>query len=1000
MAPQKLRSQTVPLRDDAARRPTAWRAQGGWVEPMWLALRPTQAPPLELVGAERAAAAGLPALLLPRLGHPDRRGGWVSPPGGGGELLDDATSADDRLQAQLRTERRWCGVIQAGHRVWVRVLRGSQTAPLGLLGSAAQAPHALETASQRRGADSVERALMDWVEAAESWRGSVQRAMVRASRSAWARVVGAHPGAPHAGPMAEPAAGTALREVLELWSVLLASGRGLLPHGARADAPSLRLAGATLRAALPVWPGVPAATAGPARPPGSPRPWPRWSDELLVAAADDLLGATSPLRAQELGGASAEELELHLDPLLLGACYEELADTSPSTHEVREVRKHAGATASPARLAPARGRFYTPPSLLRLGARRAIGQRAADHSAAEVAKLRVLDPAMGCGGFLCEALDVLHEQVVWRRERSELRVDAPSDQEGATSSSAGLRVDLARRCLFGVDSDPAATRIARLVVWLRVGVPQTLPLPLTPGLRWGDALTGGPPPGQVDTPPVEGGAPADRGAAAAAEARDTEQAPGICWASAFPAVWADGAGGAPGFDVIVGNPPYVGESGNRGALRRARSSWVAPRAPGKTDLWHFFALLAGRLLAPDGVHLFVVPPYWRTATGATAVRRLLLGELTLVDFMDLGGQRVFARAPGQHTCVYLARRRARPAGAPKASAPPPPTWTRIGPGLAGGSFAGLHRAVVAGGALDEGELLRVVRVGSDDLRLVPERLSALRARMEAGALRLDGSLLRQGIVANPARLRDGGIERGVFVLTRAEALRLGSLTAEERDCVVPFLSPGEVPALGPLPEPALVLLYLAAGGCPDPAQLPTLVRHLRPFEDRLRARREVKTEHIAWYHLHWPREREIFEQPGLLLPRQCTTPRCCYSPGGLFVDLGCNVIRAAELRERTGWDARALAALLCSAVVRLWLAAFGKRKGRIFQLDQGPLRELPIPAAAPALQAQLRDLAETAVSGARTAEWEEPVDRVAAEAYGVGLEQVYELLGWLEDSPA
>lgn len=119
--------------------------------------------------------------------------------------------------------------------------------------------------------------------------------------------------------------------------------------------------------------------------------------------------------------------------------------------------------------------------------------------------LRVCDPAMGCGAFLLEAMRQL------------------------SARAGGARGAVARGCLFGVDLDPTAVEIARASLAIEAGIALDEPA-LTEALREGDALLGSAP-----------GQPA-------------RLAGGVSWDESFSL-------GDKGFDVIVGNPPWVSYAG-------------------------------------------------------------------------------------------------------------------------------------------------------------------------------------------------------------------------------------------------------------------------------------------------------------------------------------------------------------------------------------------------------------------------------------------------------
>ena len=107
------------------------------------------------------------------------------------------------------------------------------------------------------------------------------------------------------------------------------------------------------------------------------------------------------------------------------------------------------------------GAFYTPSSLVEPTVARALG---------DTRSPRVCDPAMGTGVFLVAALDRLGGR--------------PSAGEAAT-----LR-RVARRNLFGVDRDPLAVDLARVALWLEVGDPDWPADALDTQLRVGDSLLG------------------------------------------------------------------------------------------------------------------------------------------------------------------------------------------------------------------------------------------------------------------------------------------------------------------------------------------------------------------------------------------------------------------------------------------------------------------------------------------------------------------------------
>jgi len=131
------------------------------------------------------------------------------------------------------------------------------------------------------------------------------------------------------------------------------------------------------------------------------------------------------------------------------------------------------------------GGHYTPMPIVRRAASAALEPLCRQRGAADILRLRILDPAVGSGRFLLAALDVLAK---------------------AAGRIAEGRAAIARRCLFGVDVCPEATSLARRRLAEAAGVEEgdlranivtadalLADLPLTLGVEAFDAVLTNPP---------------------------------------------------------------------------------------------------------------------------------------------------------------------------------------------------------------------------------------------------------------------------------------------------------------------------------------------------------------------------------------------------------------------------------------------------------------------------------------------------------------------------
>lgn len=241
---------------------------------------------------------------------------------------------------------------------------------------------------------------------------------------------------------------------------------------------------------------------------------------------------------------------------------------------------------------------------------------------AELETVRILDPACGSGAFLIEAFDQLYAAYQEATERlADLRGQRSLFDPDAT---------ILGKNLFGVDINEEAVQICRLSIWIKTAQRGRQLTALDRTIRPGNSL--------VADPSV------DRRSA-------------FDWQAAFPEVVAAG-----GFDLVVGNPPYV---------RQERLADLKPHLErtfrafhGMADLYVYFFEQGLRLLRPGGRLSFVVTNKWLKAGYAEPLRRLLAEEAWTEEIVDLGhAKQVFPDADVFPSLVRLRR--------PLPAAPPP-----------------------------------------------------------------------------------------------------------------------------------------------------------------------------------------------------------------------------------------------------------------------------------------------------------------------------------------
>lgn len=151
--------------------------------------------------------------------------------------------------------------------------------------------------------------------------------------------------------------------------------------------------------------------------------------------------------------------------------------------------------------------------------------------------LRVVDPACGSGAFLIQAFKYLYEERQWIVKELE-RVTGVT---GLFDTHSAMRAVLSKN-IYGTDINAESVEITRLALWLHTALPNQPLTSLDRNIRCGNSLIGH---------------DFYRQAGIIRELfgeDEQERVNTFDWKKAFPEIYE---GEDPGFDCVIGNPPYV-----------------------------------------------------------------------------------------------------------------------------------------------------------------------------------------------------------------------------------------------------------------------------------------------------------------------------------------------------------------------------------------------------------------------------------------------------------
>jgi hypothetical protein len=182
--------------------------------------------------------------------------------------------------------------------------------------------------------------------------------------------------------------------------------------------------------------------------------------------------------------------------------------------------------------------------------------------------VKVCDPACGSGAFLNQALSYFIEE-------HKFVDDIIAELTNTPLRLFDTDLQILENNIFGVDINDESVEIAKLSMWLRTAQPGRKLSDLSNNIKCGNSL--------IDDPAVAG----DKS---------------FNWEKEFPTVFEKG-----GFDVVIGNPPYVlcqPSNTDETTLSFYKSFEVASY---KIDLFHLFFEKAIQILTNNGKLGFITP---------------------------------------------------------------------------------------------------------------------------------------------------------------------------------------------------------------------------------------------------------------------------------------------------------------------------------------------------------------------------------------------------------
>jgi len=439
-----------------------------------------------------------------------------------------------------------------------------------------------------------------------------------------------------------------------------------------------------------------------------------------------------------------------------------------------------------------------------------------------------------------------------------------------------------------------------------------------------------------------------------------------------------------GFDVVIANPPYVKEAGNKSVFDGLRKSECYQ---GKMDFWYLFGCKGLDILKFNGVMCYIATNNWISNDGASKFRNKIVKQGRIINFVDFKNYKVFTA--GIQTMVFIVLNNSEKkeyvlnyAELYKENAD---------------SFL-LNKFLYAQNKISNFDfkkyqfLFQREILKDNYIKFIPFNVNKVIDKMlKSDVFFINDSEIFSTIdvmqdFVNKKHLAKLGnnvsLGDGIFVLNNEEKKQKRWNTAETK-IIKPYYTTKEINRYYSNKSNRFWILYTRPEINNEIKNYPNIKKHLDKFQ-------KVITSVNQPYGLHRTRKEQIFIGEKLLSIRKC--PKPSFS----FVDYPCYVSRAFLIIKIKRVKIKYLLAILNSRLISFWLFNKGKLQGNLFQVDKVPLMNIPIYRLSDNKQndftelvdsilviAKDEDYLENSQKQAKVKQYERQIDEMVYKLYGL-----------------
>ncbi|WP_432664562.1 TaqI-like C-terminal specificity domain-containing protein [Wukongibacter baidiensis] len=406
-----------------------------------------------------------------------------------------------------------------------------------------------------------------------------------------------------------------------------------------------------------------------------------------------------------------------------------------------------------------------------------------------------------------------------------------------------------------------------------------------------------------------------------------------------------------GFDIVIGNPPYVGEKGNKELFENIKKyEFGKSYYEAKMDYFYYFIYRGIDILKDGGVLSYITTNYFITADGAKKLRRFFKDEVSFREIINFNEYEVFKAAKGQHNIIFTITKGAeenRPINVKyiKNHRVKTSEITDLinskevsNDDVSNYILENQRNLYESNGNImifPNGEYSRIIKKIKSHCGLNLGDLCNVNQGIVSGADKVTGRMLDVKLEKEIIEKYNINNNEGIFVLNKEE---VSNASMDICRLLKPFYKNSDIKKYFTNKSTNKFILYFTDKNISNSENCFVIQEHLKKYKNIMDMRRETKKGIRNWFALQWSREQSIFEGPKIVVPQRANKNNFGYNEDPWYASADVYFITTKDEEV----DLKLLLGILNSNVTYFWLYNMGKRKGNYLELYSSPLAGIPI----------------------------------------------------------